>query len=112
MDSEQSLRPKCKFGNGCHYSHQHPATKEQYIFSEAELNRGRSRPRRRRPRYSDEEIAMMDAIINALGGGGFDSDEDLGCDDEDLSFFESGSIDFSFGHGLEFDEFEHNYGWD
>ncbi|KAK2739658.1 hypothetical protein FQN57_006491 [Myotisia sp. PD_48] len=31
------FRPICYFGNDCHYAHIHPTTKEQYIFSDAEL---------------------------------------------------------------------------
>jgi E3 ubiquitin-protein ligase makorin len=109
-DSMPTFRPKCKFGNSCHYAHKHPITKEPYTFSEEEMNRGRRRPRQRRHQIS-EEIAMMEAIFNSMGGG-YGSDDDWGCEDEDFAFFESSSIGFGYGHDLDFDEFDHNYGWD
>lgn len=83
------------------------------MFSEQELNRSRPRPAPRQNRSSFlEEMALMERIFNDFGGG-YDSDGEWGCEDEeDLAFFESGSIGFAFGLDLDFDEFEHNYGWD
>lgn len=104
-----NLRPKCKFGNGCHYAHKDPITKEPYIFSDEEMHRARRRPRQPRPLYTPgvDEIAMMESIFNAFGGG-YDSDvDDWGCEDEeDLAFFESGSIGFSFSGGRGIDDFD------
>lgn len=71
----------------------------------------RPKPRRNRTSFL-EDMALMERIFNEFGGG-YDSDDEWGCEDEeDLAFFESGSVGFSFGVDLDFDEFDYSYGWD
>lgn len=51
--SAPRFKPECKFGNACHYRHEHPDTKEPYVFTKEQLNgyhrkakaRARLRPR-------------------------------------------------------------------
>ncbi|KAG0653103.1 RING-type E3 ubiquitin transferase makorin-1 [Hyphodiscus hymeniophilus] len=109
-EAMHNFRPKCKFGNDCHYAHKHPVTKEPYIFSEAELKIRRRKPRERGLEYSAEDMAIMEEIFNAFGVDGYESDE-LGCDDDDLTFFEEGSVGFGFGLDMEFEEFD-DFGWE
>jgi E3 ubiquitin-protein ligase makorin len=115
-DTMPDFRPKCKFGNSCHYAHRHPLSKEPYIFSEEEINRSRRRRRPRQPRYDPAvELAVMESLIAGLSF--YDSDDlldDMGCEfDDDLALFESGDLGFSFGAEVDFeeDEFE-GYFWD
>jgi E3 ubiquitin-protein ligase makorin len=113
--SMPNFRPKCKFGNGCHYAHTHPITKEPYIFSDVQINRSRRRRSLPRPHTPDaEEIAMMESLFNALGNG-YDSDvDDWGCDDdEDLFDFETGfGLSFSAGHGADdIDDFDQDFAY-
>jgi hypothetical protein len=68
-------------------------------------------------------MAIMERIFADLGHG-FDSEDEWGCEDEDdLAFFESGSVGGFFDSGfesgsvgfsldLDWDELEYNYGWD
>ncbi|KAF4624335.1 hypothetical protein G7Y89_g13833 [Cudoniella acicularis] len=68
--SAPEFKPKCQFGNTCHYLHIHPITKEQYTFSQEELNQfRRRRPKQRstRSRTSTiEQMLIMDMLFNEM----------------------------------------------
>ena len=52
---------------------------------------------------------MVEADFTRFIGGLLESDDDFGCDDEDLAFFESGSDGFGFGADSDFDDFDPNW---
>lgn len=112
--TEPDYKFKCKFGNNCHYSHIHPVTKEQYVFSEEEL-RPPPRPRRRNRAQILEDVAIMEMLWNDFTDGylsvdaWFDEDEDEGDDFGDHLAFEQEFLDISSN---DFDDFGYDYGWD
>ena len=80
-DSKRNFRPKCRFGNSCHYAHTHPVTKEPYIFSDEEKRRTCRKPRQDRAWYF-EEMMLMERMFNDLGFG-YDIEDESDCEDEE-----------------------------
>jgi E3 ubiquitin-protein ligase makorin len=107
--SPPEFKPKCPFGNHCHYSHSHPVTKDPYIFSEGELQR-RRKPRRRSQML--DEMAIMEILFSDLAVGYMSTEEDE--DEVDLDDFEDhfGFEAEFFGLSSDFDDFGYDYGWD
>ncbi|KAH8668280.1 hypothetical protein BGZ60DRAFT_515670 [Tricladium varicosporioides] len=69
--SAPRFKPECKFGNACHYSHQHPDTKEPYVFTKEQLSGYHKKARTRfRPRippagqgvYADQIRRFEDSL--------------------------------------------------
>jgi E3 ubiquitin-protein ligase makorin len=109
------FKPKCQFGNSCHYSHTHPVTSEPYIFSQEELHHcRRSKNQQYRARIL-EQMRMMEMLFSDLGVG-YESDEEWGSemvpDDNELivdALYESGFLGISDG---DFDAYGYDYGSD
>jgi E3 ubiquitin-protein ligase makorin len=117
-DSSPEYKFKCQFGNGCHYAHTHPITKQPYIFSKEELLRSRPRQPRRRDRISRlqfmDEMAIMEMLFGDLAVGGEWVDEDDFGDqhlifERDLSGV--GVSDFDLDLDFE-DSFGYDWAWE
>lgn len=113
-DTSPNYKPKCQFGNHCHYLHIHPDTGEPYKFSEEEL-RTRRRPGRRRAQLLDEmmimEMLFNDIVAYQNEDEWVDEDDDENGDDD----FEEHLVFESEFLGLgedDFDDFGWDYGWD
>ncbi|KAI5305722.1 hypothetical protein KEM56_003516 [Ascosphaera pollenicola] len=50
------FKPRCRFGNDCHYAHIHPETGKPHTFTEAELERMNPRSRRGRSLYISDRL--------------------------------------------------------
>ncbi|KAI5291404.1 hypothetical protein KEM54_004939 [Ascosphaera aggregata] len=50
------FKPRCKFGNDCHYAHTHPMTGEPHIFTQSELEHMQSRFRQRRSYFISDRL--------------------------------------------------------
>jgi E3 ubiquitin-protein ligase makorin len=106
---------KCQFGNGCHYAHTHPTSKEPYVFSEEELLQSRRRrPRRRIDRAAQflDEMAIMEMLFSDLAVGYQSNDEWVDEEDEDDDFGDHHLVFETEFMGLESGDFEDEFGYD
>lgn len=65
-----TFRLVCRFGNDCHYAHNHPITRQPYIFSSAELDAikdNQSLNRRRARHRLAERILTTEMMLWELG---------------------------------------------
>jgi hypothetical protein len=89
-----NLKPICRFGNDCQYRHAHPVTSEPYIFSPAELDAMRERPRRNRrrgPRQgSREHISAFEIDLMLLQLAGIELGDETDDDDYSSSWWSEG----------------------